>query len=109
MSSDNLEKSPVFYTRLVGKVEEKSIKEVMEDIDTANSQEFVKEIILTITSTGGRLYDGFALYDYIKASKKPIDVIAAGYCMSAAVMIMQAARKRTSLPNTSFMVHPSWH
>lgn len=100
-------KSPIFYTRLVGMVEDKSIKDVMKDIDHANSHDHIKEIILTISSKGGWLYDGFALYDHIKASKKPIDIIAEGYCMSAAVMILQAGRKRISRPHTSFMVHPS--
>ena len=76
-------KSPIFYTRLVGMVEDKSIKDVMKDIDHANS------------------------HDHIKASKKPVDIIAEGYCMSAGVMILQAGRKRISRPHTSFMVHPS--
>jgi ATP-dependent Clp protease, protease subunit len=100
-------KSPVFYTRLVGMVEDKSIKDVMRDIDYANSHDHIKEIVLTISSRGGWLYDGFALYDHIKASKKPVDIIAEGYCMSAAVMILQAGRNRLSRPHTSFMVHPS--
>lgn len=100
-------KSPILYTRLVGMVEDKSIKDVMRDIDHANSEDHIQEIILTITSKGGWLYDGFALYDHIKASKKPVDIIAEGYCMSAAVMILQAGRKRMSSPHTSFMVHPS--
>jgi ATP-dependent Clp protease, protease subunit len=107
ISNHEESKSPIFYTRLVGMVEDKSIKDVMRDIDHANSHDHIKEVILTISSKGGWLYDGFALYDHIKASKKPIDIIAEGYCMSAAVMILQAGRKRISRPHTSFMVHPS--
>lgn len=105
MNSTN--KSPVYYTRLVGKVDDASVKEVMKDIDTANSLDYVKEIRMTLTSTGGWLYPAFALYDHIVASKKPVDIIAEGYCMSAAVMILQAGRKRISRPHTSFMIHPS--
>ncbi|HEV2339490.1 MAG TPA: ATP-dependent Clp protease proteolytic subunit [Patescibacteria group bacterium] len=100
-------KSPIFYTWLVGLVENSSVKDVMKDIDKANSEEHIKEIILTIASPGGGIYPGIALYDHIKASKKPIDIITEGYCMSAAVMILQAARKRISRPHTVFMVHPS--
>ncbi len=107
----NQNKPPsVLYTRLVGVVEPKSIKEVMKDIDQANAHEKeVERIVLTIMSPGGWLYDGFALYDHIKASKVPIDSIAEGYCASSALMIMQAGRKRISRPHTSFMVHPSSH
>ncbi len=98
------------YTRLVGVVEPKSIKEVMKDIDQANAHEKdVDHIVLTIMSPGGWLYDGFALFDHIRASKVPIDIIAEGYCASSALMIMQAGRKRISRPHTSFMVHPSSH
>lgn len=101
------EKSPILYTRLVGGVEDDSVKQVMADIDTANSRVDVREIVFTISSRGGRLYPAFALYDHIKRSKKPIDIIAEGYCMSAAIMILQAARKRLSTQHTSFMIHPS--
>ncbi len=100
-------KNSIFYTRLVGDVNEKSIKEVMKDIDTANSLDHVEEIVVTISSRGGMLYEGFALYEHIKASSKPIDIIAEGYCMSAAVMILQAGRKRSARPLTTFMIHPS--
>jgi ATP-dependent protease ClpP protease subunit len=99
--------SPIFYTRLVGMVEDKTVRDVMRDIDHANSHDHIREIRLTISSKGGWLYDGFALYDHIKASEKPVDIIAEGYCMSAGVMILQTGRKRISRPHTIFMVHPS--
>ncbi len=98
------------YTLLVGVVEPKSVREVMKDIDQANAHEKeVKRVMLTIMSPGGWLYDGFALYDHIKASSVPVDIIAEGYCASSALMIMQAGRKRIARPHTSFMVHPSSH
>ncbi|HLL61182.1 MAG TPA: ATP-dependent Clp protease proteolytic subunit, partial [Candidatus Nitrosocosmicus sp.] len=96
-----------FHTYLVDSIKYESVKEVMKDIDTANLDPDVETIILTITSEGGFLFPAFALYDHIKASKKPVDIIAEGFCMSAAVVIMQAGRKRISRPNTLFMIHPS--
>lgn len=64
------------FTRLIGEVNFESVKEVMKDIDLANNNAYIKEIILTICSYGGLLYLAFALYDHIKASKKPVNIIA---------------------------------
>lgn len=93
--------------RLVGEINYESIKEPLRDLDEANNDDQYESLRLTITSWGGDLYCAFALYDQIKASRKPVDVVAAGVCMSAAVMVMQAARRRVSRPHTVFMVHPS--
>lgn len=101
------DQSTIFYTRLVGEVYYTSVKEVMKDIDVANTQEHIKEIVLTMTSHGGDLPAAFALYDHIRASSKPIDIVVEGLCMSSAVMVLQAGRKRISRPHTVFMVHPS--
>jgi ATP-dependent Clp protease, protease subunit len=97
----------IFRTRLVGEVNDSTTKELLKDIDEANSKEDVDLIKVTLTSGGGSLQCGFAIYDHIRFSEKPVDIWAAGYCMSAAVMILQAARERISYPHTVFMVHPS--
>lgn len=97
----------VYYTRLTGEIHYDSIKKVSEDIDKANSDEKSDEITLSLTSTGGLFYPSFALFDHIKRSKKPVDIVAEGVCQSCAVMVLQAARRRFSTLNTIFMVHPS--
>ncbi|MBI4130283.1 ATP-dependent Clp protease proteolytic subunit [Candidatus Roizmanbacteria bacterium] len=97
----------IFYSRLIGGITDETVREVVKDIDTANTDKKIHRIVLTVASNGGQLYPAFALYDHIRASKKPVDIVAAGYCMSAAVMILQAGRKRLSYPHTVFMVHPS--
>lgn len=102
------ERSPIFYTRLIGEITFDSIKEVLKDIDRANSLESVKKVVLAVNSPGGLFYPSFGLYDHVKGSPKHIDIIAEGYCASTAVMILQAGRKRISRPHTLFMVHPSW-
>lgn len=103
--TSNSSLAPLYYTRLIGPVNEKSVVEVIKDIDQANSNEAKKEIVLTLCSSGGLLSYAQALYDSIKASKKPVTCIASGMCMSAAVMILQAAHKRVSRPDTFFMIH----
>jgi len=99
--------TPLYYSRLVGEINEKSIIDVLKDIDQYNSNENKKTMILTICSNGGYLYYAQAVYDSIKASKKPIVCVTSGICMSAALMILQAAQKRVSRPNTVFMIHQS--
>lgn len=99
--------SSVYYTRLIGEINYSTIREVMRDIDSANTQDCIKEIVFTIVSHGGDLASAFALYVHIKASRKPIDIITEGLCMSSAVMVLQAGRRRIARSYTVFMVHPS--
>ena len=99
--------NPLYYSRLIGKIDEKSANEVVKDIDQYNNNENKKLFILTICSMGGLLYFAQTIHDSIKASKKPIICIASGTCMSAAVMIIQAAQKRVTRSNTVFMLHHS--
>jgi ATP-dependent Clp protease protease subunit len=66
-----------------------------------------KTLTLYINSTGGDLYEAFALVDVMKASKHPIRVIGIGAVMSAAFLIFASGTKglRFAAPNTSFMCH----
>jgi ATP-dependent protease ClpP protease subunit len=98
----------IVHTRLVGQIDERSVGEVMKDIDQANVND-VSKIVLTIASHGGWLYPAFALYEHIKASDIPVDTVAEGYCMSSALMVLQAGRERISRPHARFMLHPSDH
>lgn len=97
--------TPTCYTRLIGQINENSIKDVLKDIDGANSNENKKLIILTLCSNGGALYYAQALYDSVKASRKPVVCIVSGQCMSAGLMVLQAAHKRVARSNTIFMLH----
>lgn len=101
------ESAPICYTRLIGMINEISVKEVLKDIDGANSNPGKKLIVFTLSSSGGFLYYSQALYDAIKASQKPVICVVSGSCMSAALMVLQAAHKRISRPQTIFMLHQS--
>ncbi len=107
MSPNTQASTPVCYTRLVGSINEHITKEVLKDIDGANSNDQKKSIVLTLCSSGGLLYYAQAIYDAIHASKKPVVCIATGTCMSAALMILQAAHRRVARSNTVFMLHQS--
>lgn len=66
-----------------------------------------KVLTLYINSTGGDLYEAFALIDVMKTSYHPIRVIGIGAVMSAAFLIFASGSKgnRYAAPNTSFMCH----
>lgn len=97
----------IFYTSLVGTIDEGTVKHAIEEISIANAKGYIEEIRMTLATYGGDLLYSFGLYDHIKSSRIPVDIIAKGVCMSAGVMILQAARRRFATTHTLFMVHPS--
>lgn len=66
-------------------------------------------ITLYLSSLGGSVYDGFAIYDLIRASPSPVVVYANGKIMSMGVIILLAGDKRYAAKNTRFMMHSLSH
>ena len=66
-------------------------------------------IHIIINSSGGRITNGFALYDMVKEYRKhiPIYTHAIGTCQSAATFAFLGPQKsnRFIYPNTQFMIH----
>ena len=92
--------------RLDGEVDHIMYTELLSDIfSTEKKLSSVKEYHIYLNSFGGDFIQALAIYDLIKGLKKPVTIITAGYCMSAAVTILQAATTRLSLPNAQFLVH----
>ncbi len=91
-----------------GEINEESIGETIkwilfESLD--NSKD--KVLKLYINSTGGDLYQAFALIDVMRNSKYPIQTIGIGAVMSAAFLIFASGSSghRFASKNTSFMCH----
>jgi HK97 family phage major capsid protein len=53
----------------------------------------VSRIVLRINSAGGDVFEAAAIYDTIKQSETPVDVIVDGICASAAFTIAMAGRR----------------
>ncbi len=66
-------------------------------------------ITLYLSSLGGSVYDGLAIYDLIRASPSPVVVYANGKIMSMGVVILLAGDKRYAAKNTRFMMHSLSH
>jgi ATP-dependent Clp protease protease subunit len=60
-----------------------------------------------ITSPGGHVDSGYAIYDILKFIESPVTTIGAGWVASIAVPIFFGAPKgrRFSLPGTRFLIH----
>ena len=92
---------------LIGEIEESNINDCIKWITYENLDSRDKTLTLYINSTGGDLYQAFALIDVIQNSNFPVRVIGIGAVMSAAFMIFASGTKgeRYAAPNASFMCH----
>ena len=102
---DSLYKEGILF--ITGDINEETTQEAMEWIQYQNltKSKSKKKLTLYINSSGGNLYDAFALIDIMRASKLPIDTVGIGAVMSAAFLIFVCRRKRFISPNTSIMCH----
>lgn len=64
-----------------------------------------KAITIIINSLGGNIYDGFALYDSLKASRCKIITMGVGSIMSAAALVFLGGGIRKMAMNSTLMVH----
>lgn len=101
------EKEKKGFAYLFGRIERDSVKSTIKEIDQANNDAEVKDITLRITSRWWLIGVWAALYDLIHENKKPINGVASWSCWSAAVMVLQACKKRYAHKNTVFMIHQS--
>lgn len=67
-------------------------------------------IRILVTSEGGHVESGFAIYDVMRFIKSPLTTIGAGWVASIAVPILFGAPKerRFGLPNCRFLIHQPW-
>lgn len=66
-------------------------------------------ITIYFSSSGGSVYEGFAIYDLLRASPSPIIIVANGKIASMGIVIFLAATERYALPHTRFMIHSVSH
>ena len=92
---------------LTGEITAENVEECIKWIVYENLE--VKEKILTlyVNSTGGDLYQAFALIDIMQSSKHSVRTIAIGSIMSAAFLIFTSGAKgeRYLAANTGIMCH----
>lgn len=92
---------------LIGEITEDNINECIKWITYENLDNKDKILTLYINSTGGDLYQAFALIDVMQGSKFPIRTVGIGAVMSAAFLIFASGTpgERYAAKNASFMCH----
>lgn len=93
---------------LVGEIDDDNVTDCIKWITYENiDRRETKTLTLYINSTGGDLYNAFALIDVMQNSHHPVRTIAIGSAMSAAFLIFAAGTKgeRFAAKNCSFMCH----
>lgn len=90
---------------IYGDIDELITKQFMQSIDRLEDLSDNEPITIKLNSTGGNVYDGYAIYDRIKASPCHVTIQGWGNVMSMATFIMQAADERVLSPNTVYMIH----
>ena len=100
---------------LSGEIDESIVNDLMQDIcdineiDNDNETSVVEyertPIKLIINSTGGSVYDGFALIGVIEGSITPIHTYCYGAAMSMALLVLTAGHKRFGHSLATFMYH----
>jgi len=101
--------SKLIKTRTVlvnGSVDQELAEKVMAQLLVLDA-ESNDPIRVVITSPGGHVDSGFAIYDTMRFVTSPVITIGAGWVASIAVPIFfgGAKGKRFSLPNTRFLLH----
>lgn len=88
------------------------------DINSITANDFIHQMIalnmdetnndpikLIITSNGGDVQSGLAIYDAIKSSKLPVYTICIEKAYSMAAIILSAGEKRFIFPHSKVMIH----
>lgn len=93
------------HVRLDNGVASSTISKIINQIDLLLKDNKEDPIYLHINTYGGSVYDGLALYDYLRGLPCPVVTIGEGKVMSMGTIIILAGDIRLSLPNTTYMMH----
>lgn len=66
------------------------------------------KILIRINSPGGDAFEGIALFNLIRASRKPVEVYVDGVAASSASIVAMAGDTITMRPNSMLMIHNAW-
>ena len=88
-----------------GEINEVSTTEFIREIIELNRKDDTAPIKVLITSAGGSVVHGLAIYDAIVSSKAPVWTYCIGMAYSMAAIIFAAGKKRGMLANSKVMLH----
>ena len=93
------------YIKFFASVNRNSANALMDSIDQQIAKD-KKKIILLISTTGGSVFHGISLYNYLKGIPIEIETHNFGSVDSIGNIIFLAGMKRFSVPDARFLMHP---
>lgn len=95
---------------LTGDIEEFVTFRAMKGLKILDDQPDQLPITIRLSTVGGELYDGLAIYDAIRACRSRVEIIGYGKIMSMGAVILQAAdpEGRLLMPNATILVHQGY-
>lgn len=88
---------------LEGEVDEVMFRKLLKGIGSALDD--CSGFVIHLNTFGGDVYSALAIYDLLKYTDLEVRMVTHGACMSAGILILMAADKRSTMPNCQFMVH----
>ena len=98
------EPSPVYIKFFAG-VNGQSTNALMQIIDQ-KINEGTKHFILLVSSPGGSVFHGLSIYNFLCGIPAVVDTHNFGSVDSIGVCVYGAGRKRYSVPDARFLIHP---
>lgn len=93
------------YICIEGTIDAVMSAEVVREILFLNMLDTELPIKILITSTGGEITAGMAIYDAIRSSVAPIHTIVVSFAYSMAAVLACSGKKRLILENSKMMLH----
>jgi ATP-dependent Clp protease protease subunit len=90
--------------QIFGDIDAKQIERILHELQILNKQSS-KPIEMRITSSGGFIPLGFAIYDAIRLSKAPVETVVYGEACSMAAVILQAGKRRKATVQSRILIH----
>lgn len=90
-----------------GEVNDESCAEAVKKLLYLDMMDKKAEITMYLSTPGGSINAGMALYDTIKLISAPVKIVVTGIAMSMGSILLSAAKKgkRFLFPNASVMIH----
>lgn len=88
---------------------------IAEETDSEVAETFIKNIAylnrtkgtikVVLSTSGGEVDYGIAMYESVKHSKNPVHILVTGSCQSIGILILQGAAKRSIYSTSTLMYH----
>lgn len=106
IEDDLLRNRDIFLTT---EINSKTSSDLLKQLIYLDKEDTDKPITLYISSPGGEVTAGLAVFDYIRMMKSKVNTVCIGTAASMGAILFLAGEERKMLPHTKIMIHdPSY-